>query len=178
MPGRLPPSARLALPAVVAALAAPAADAAEPSGCSPAGTGRAAIECAIDAVRVAAGRQPLQSRPSLIAAARAHSSDMVERGYFAHESPGGAGPADRARRAGYMRRASAWRVGEVLLWSRGGALTAARAVELWLDSPKHRRILLGRRYRDVGVGLAAGAPAGNPGTLPATTLTVVVGRRR
>ena len=177
MPGRVPPSARLALPAVLAALAAHGTAAADLPPCPPGGTDRAAILCEINAARADAGAGPVRSRPSLGDAAVAHSRDMVERRYFAHESPEGEGPADRARRAGYMRRADSWRIGEVLAWSRGETLTAAAVVELWLDSPPHRRILLSRRYRDVGTGPVGGAPVGDPSVRPATTVTVVFGRR-
>lgn len=174
--GRLPPSAWSALPALVAAIAvhgtATAAD------CPSSATDRAAIVCEINAARAEAGRGPVRSRPSLVEAAQAHSADMVQRSYFAHDSPEREGPAGRARRAGYMRNADEWQIGEVLLWSRGEPLTAAHAVELWLGSPSHKRILLGRRYREVGAGPVAGAPAGNPGQQPATTVTVVFGRRR
>jgi uncharacterized protein YkwD len=177
MPGRIPPSARLALPTVLAALASPGTAAADPPPCQPGGTDRSAIVCEINAARAEAGRGPLRSRPSLADAARDHSRDMVERRYFAHDSPDGEGPADRARRAGYMRHADSWRIGEVLAWSRGQTLTAAAVVELWLGSPSHRRILLSRRYRDVGAGPVDGAPMGDAAVQPATTVTVVFGRR-
>jgi uncharacterized protein YkwD len=178
MPGRFPPSARLALPTLLAALAVVGtAAAADPPNCPPGATDRAAIVCEINAARADAGRALLQSRTSLARAADGHSSDMVARRYFAHESPEGEGPADRALAAGYMRRADAWRIGEVLAWSRGEPLTAAAVVDLWLGSPPHRRILLSRRYRDVGAGPVAGAPLGDPAIQPATTITVVFGRR-
>ena len=178
MPGRFPPSARLALPALVVAIAAPGSSAADPPTCPEGATDRAALVCEINAARADAGRWPLKGRPSLVEAARAHSADMVERRYFAHESPEGEGPADRARRAGYMRHSDTWRIGEVLLWSRGESLTAAHAVELWLESPSHRHVLLSPRYRDVGAGPVPGAPVGEPDDRPATTVTVVFGRRR
>lgn len=174
MPGRLPPSARWAIAVGAAALALPgAAGAACPAGA----TDRAAIVCEVNAARAGAGLAPVRYRPSLAAAARAHAADMVARGYFAHTDPDGDGPAQRARRAGYLDGARSWRLGEVLLWSRGAPLTAAAAVGMWLDSGKHRRVLLSPRYRDIGPGIAPGAPAGDPALLPATTLTVVLGRR-
>jgi uncharacterized protein YkwD len=178
MPGRLPPPARLALPTLLAALAVDGTAAAEPPACPPGATDRAAIVCEINAARAEDGRAPLRSRPALVEAARGHSQDMVARGYFAHDSPEGEGPADRARHAGYMRHADTWRIGEVLAWSRGEALTAAAVVDLWLDSPPHRRVLLSRGYRHVGAGPVAGAPLGEPAVQPATTITVVLGRRR
>jgi uncharacterized protein YkwD len=169
----------LALPALVAALAANGvAFAADPPTCPAAGADPAAIVCEINAARDRAGRAHLRIRPALADAARGHSADMVERRFFAHEAPDGDGPGDRARRAGYMDGADSWRVGEILLWTRGEPLTAERAVELWLGSPSHRRILLSRRYREVGAGPATGAPLGDPSVKPATTVTVLFGRRR
>jgi uncharacterized protein YkwD len=177
MPGRVPPTAGLALPTLLAAFAVNGTAAADPPTCPPGGTDRAAIVCEINAARAAAGRGPVRSRQSLADAARGHSRDMVDRRYFAHDSPEGEGPADRARHAGYMRNADSWRIGEVLAWSRGETLTAAAVVDLWLGSPSHRRILLSRRYRDVGAGPVRGAPIGDPAVTPATTVTVLFGRR-
>jgi len=154
------------------------ASATDPPACPAGGTDRAAVVCEINAARAAVGRAPLRSRSSLTEAARAHSADMVARRYFAHDSPEGEGPADRAWNAGYMRHAESWRVGEILLWSRGAPLTAAGAIGMWLESPSHRRILLSPRYRDVGAGPVPGAPLGDDGAASATTITVDFGRRR
>ena len=49
-------------------------------------------------------------------AAGRHATDMFERRYFSHTSPGGGDLGDRARRAGYAKRTCSWRVGEVLAW--------------------------------------------------------------
>ncbi len=67
--------------------------------------------------------------------------DMVRRGYFAHTSPGGSTPRDRTRRAGYRGT----RIGEMIQFAIGRDATRQRAVRGWLDSPPHRRILLGAR---------------------------------
>jgi uncharacterized protein YkwD len=133
------------------------------------------VVCELNAARAAAGRAAVHSRPSLGEAATGHARDMVERGYFAHESPEGEGVAVRARRAGYTRGARHWRLGEILIWTRGIPLTARAAVQAWLESPGHKRVLLGPRYEDVGVGLVDGAPRSGPG--PATTIAVVFGAR-
>ena len=179
MLGRFPPPARLTILTLLAALAAGGtAAAAEPPACPPGAADRSAVMCEINAARADAGRGLLRYRPSLAEASGAHSADMVARRYFAHESPEGEGPADRAWDAGYMKHADSWRIGEILLWSRGARLTAARAIDMWLDSPSHRRILLSPRYRDVGAGLAPGAPVGDPALASATTVTVTFGRRR
>jgi uncharacterized protein YkwD len=45
--------------------------------------------------------QPLAFNPALIQAARLHSQDMNDQGYFAHISPQGASPGDRISAAGF-----------------------------------------------------------------------------
>lgn len=177
MLGHTPPRVRLALLVLLAAFTADVPAAADPSPCPPGGTDAAALVCELNAARAAADREPLRSRPALERAATRHAADMVERGYFAHGSPGGDNAADRARRAGYLRGAERWRIGEVLIWTRGTPLTAAAAVQAWLGSPAHRRVLLQSRYEDVGAGIVPGAPLGDPATQPATTISVSLGRR-
>jgi len=45
---------------------------------------------------------PVMMRPELRCAARLHSRDMSQRGFFDHVNPDGVGPEDRMRRAGSM----------------------------------------------------------------------------
>ena len=104
----------------------------------------------------------------------AHSADMVRHRYFSHDSLSGAGPADRARRTGYIHGGCSWTVGEVLAWGTARSSTAAAIVRAWLRSPGHRDIILSSRYADAGVGTRAGTPAGHDSGV---TVTVVVGRR-
>ena len=42
-------------------------------------------------------------------------------------------------------------MGENLLWS-SAELNGAAALNVWLNSPEHRAIMLSARWRDVGVG--------------------------
>jgi uncharacterized protein YkwD len=175
--GHIPPRARLALLVLVALAATDGSSASGSPTCPPGGIDRAAIACELNVARAQAGLPPVRARPALERAATAHAEDMVARGYFAHETPAGTGPAERARRAGYLDGAVRWRIGEVLIWSRGTPLTAEAAVTAWLGSPDHRRILLRRAFRDIGVGIAAGAPFGSADAQPATTIAVSFGRR-
>jgi len=175
--GRTPPWVRLALLVLFAVPTVDVAAAAVLPPCPAGGTDHAAVVCELNAARAAAGRGLLRERPSLQRAADAHAADMVARHYFGHDSPEGDNAAVRARRAGYLRAAERWRIGEILIWTRGAPLTAKAAVDAWLASPAHRRVLLQRRYEDVGAGIAAGAPAGDEATLPATTMAVTFGRR-
>jgi len=119
---------------------------------------RDALLCEIARVRTRrdAGRLRLDAQLDL--AAGRHATDMHERRYFSHTSPGGGELGDRARRAGYAKRTCSWRAGEVLAWGVGGRSTAAATVAAWFDSRSHRHILVSRRYSELGVGAVAGTP--------------------
>jgi uncharacterized protein YkwD len=137
---------------------------------------RNALVCEIDRVRARRDLRRLRPNDALDLATARHAADMSERRYFAHVSPGGGELADRARRAGYIKPTCSWRVGEVLAWGVGGRSTAAATVAAWLDSPSHRRILVSRRYSDLGVGTVAGTPYEQYPS--GVTVAAVLGHRR
>jgi uncharacterized protein YkwD len=97
---------------------------------------------------------------------------MVARRFFSHVGPGGATLSVRRRAAGYRGRA----LGEILAWGQGRDASPRAAVRSWLRSTPHRRVLLGRNYRDVGVGVALGNPFGG-GFRRSATYAAVLGRR-
>jgi uncharacterized protein YkwD len=119
---------------------------------------RRALVCEIDRIRAKRDLGRLRDNDQLEKASRRHAADMVQRLYFSHETPGGAGPADRARRAGYVKSSCSWRIGEVLAWGVAGRSTAAATVQAWMDSPDHRHILVSRRYDELGTGMVDGTP--------------------
>jgi uncharacterized protein YkwD len=130
--------------------------------------------CLINAERTDRGLRPLHRDKDLAQAARRQASDMARRNYFSHGTPGGADLGDRLRAAGYGRMQS-WRAGEALGWGTGSRATPAALVAEWLASPEHRHLLLDRGFRELGVGVATGAPRpGNPG-LPGATYAVDFG---
>src|SRR4051794_26834147 len=102
------------------------------------------------------GLAPLRADRRLARAARGHSRDMVRRGYFAHASPAGEHVVGRVRRTGWLSGRHGWWLGENLAWGIGRPGTSAGVVRAWMHSPEHRRILLGRVYRWIGIGVAAG----------------------
>ena len=101
---------------------------------------------------------------------------MVRRKYFSHVTPSGQDLRKRVARTGYLRGAAARARRDDRLGL--GPLRHAR-VELVKDlmlSPVHRRrSSLDRRFRDVGVGLALGAPMDGMGS--GSTLSLNFGRR-
>ena len=117
-----------------------------------------ATVCLINAERKARRLRPLRADRRLRLAARRHAFDMVRRRYFAHVTLGGVGLAQRLKAARYLESQPRWEVGEALAWGSGSRATPRSRVRAWLKSPGHRPILLSKRYREVGIGMAAGAP--------------------
>lgn len=136
---------------------------------------RDAMLCEIERVRERRDIRDLRTNEQLDLAASRHATDMWERRYFSHVSPGGGDLADRARRSGFAKRGCSWMVGEVLAWGVASRSTAAGTVRAWMNSPGHRRILISRRYGQVGIGLQAGTPFDAFPT--GLTAAVVFGRR-
>lgn len=131
-----------------------------------------ALRCLINGVRRAHHLQPVRAERHLRSAAREHAGDMAARDYFGHVSPGGSTMEARVRGAGYLRRVREWWLGEALAWGDGGAGAPQAILRGLLDSPPHRAILLDPAFRDLGIGVARGAPA--PGRSGAGALTVAL----
>jgi uncharacterized protein YkwD len=132
--------------------------------------------CLLNAERRARGLSSLRLSRPLSRAARRHSSDMVGRSYFAHTAPGGPSLVQRVRRNGYLKSAHRWRLGENIAWGASGRSSTEAIVSAWMHSPPHRKAILTRAYRDVGVGVAAGVPSA--GQAGGATYTADFGVRR
>lgn len=98
--------------------------------------------------REAAGLKPLAPDPELTQVARAHSTDMFERGYFAHVSPEGLSPFDRMKDAGVTFRTA------------GENLALAPTLQLahtgLMNSPGHRANILRPEFGRLGIGIMDG----------------------
>jgi uncharacterized protein YkwD len=111
-----------------------------------------AIAAAINSLRRRHGLRPLALAGPLARAGDAHARALAVAGTFTHDWPDGR-PLIRWMpgyypHAGYRR----WTAGENLLWSTGD-LSPATAVSMWLASPPHRRLLLTRSWREIGIGV-------------------------
>ncbi len=116
------------------------------------------------------------SRP-LTAAADAHSRSMTRRGFFAHESANGSAFWKRIRNYYGSKGYTRWSVGENLAW-RSPSTDAATTLQMWLNSPPHRKVLLTAKWREIG--LSAVSVASAPGVyngLPVTVITADFGVR-
>jgi uncharacterized protein YkwD len=105
----------------------------------------------INQFRAAHGLGPLRVDAKLQRAARAHSWDMLRRGYFAH------GPFAQRIHAFGVRTPT---VGENLAWGSGRLGEANAVLRMWLASPEHRANLLRARFHRVGLGMPVGSFAG------------------
>lgn len=95
--------------------------------------------------RAAAGLGPLEFDDQLRDVARAHSREMFELGYFAHQSPQTGSPFDRLRRAGIAFLVA----GENLAY----APNVRVAHEGLMQSPGHRANILRPAFGRVGIGV-------------------------
>lgn len=121
-----------------------------------------AIDEAIPGRLNADPKQPLAQNATLLRTATAHSQDMINLGYFAHDTPAGLSPFQRMKDAGFLFVTA----GENLAW-RGttGTLNEALTVEnehvdLFVDSAVpgrgHRTTMLEQDFREVGIGIVRG----------------------
>jgi uncharacterized protein YkwD len=112
------------------------------------------------------GLRRLCVHPKLTRAARAHSADMIRKDYFGHGNVG-----RRLKRFGYNWRTYAENIG-------GGSGRYGRPGNVfrrWMNSRGHRSNILGRRFREIGIGAVTGRYKGTRGY---TMYTVDFGRRR
>lgn len=102
--------------------------------------------------RLAAGQRPLQVDMTLVELARMKAQDMIDKGYFAHQSPTYGSPFEMIRAAGIKYLYA----GENL----AGAPMVESAHENLMNSPGHRANILNSNYTKVGIGVVDGGPYG------------------
>jgi len=158
-----------------AVLAAPAAG--ENAATSQQGTLERQLLGQVNSLRAQHGLRPLRLSRPLSAAAKRHSLDMAERGFFSHTSADGTAFWKRIRRFYSAEGFRSWRVGENLVWE-SPALPAADAISMWMKSESHRANLLSPAWREVGISAVRSETA--PGVyrgLPAVIVTADFGAR-
>lgn len=120
---------------------------------------------------------PLRLSAELDRSAGEHSDEMGADGYFAHDSDDGAAFWRRIEQYYPSRDDRYWSVGENLLWSSPSTDPQA-ALQLWMNSPEHRRNILTPRWRQIGVSAVHLASAGGTyNGLPVTIITTDFGVR-
>ncbi len=112
----------------------------------------------LNEIRVAHGLVPLQPDPTLTAAARAHTHEMLSDGYFEHNSANGSAFWKRIEQFYPPKSDGSWSVGENLIWT-AGTLDAKQALATWMASHGHRANILYPKWRQIGVAAAYTADA-------------------
>lgn len=98
--------------------------------------------------RVADHESALSLNQQLTSAAQAKANDMVQKDYWAHNSPDGKTPWTFINAAGYSYQMA----GENLAF---GFDNAGDTISGWMNSPTHRANILNAGYKDVGFGVAS-----------------------
>ena len=96
---------------------------------------------------------PLKWDDSLAALAESHCEDMIDRNFFAHNTPDGKTPFDRMKAAGISYSSA----GENIA---AGQSSPQNVMDSWMNSPGHRKNILNPDFEYIGVGLARGGSYG------------------
>jgi uncharacterized protein YkwD len=97
-------------------------------------------------VRVEAKQKTLTVNRKLMAAAQAHAEDMAARRKMSHTGGDGSSSSERIKAGGYRY----FRAGENIA---AGHLSVDRVMKGWMNSPGHKRNILGG-FSEIGVGCA------------------------
>ncbi len=89
--------------------------------------------------------EPLAMHGALQCAARVHSMDMYERGFFDHTNPDNESPFDRMDRAGYLWRAAGENIAQ-------GYPSVDAVMAGWMSSDGHCANIMSDNYTEIGVG--------------------------
>lgn len=106
----------------------------------------------VNAMRAAAGVQPLILCRPVTKAASDYARVMADRGWFDHTGPDGSEPWDRMTAAGYAYRAA----GENIA---AGQESVAAVMQAWRDSPGHYANIVSKSFTHLGVGRATSKDA-------------------
>lgn len=110
-------------------------------------TGDESFAALLNNVRLETGAGPVRYDARLDRAAQAHADDMIDRDYFAHNSPEGENAYDRIIAQGYSPRA----------WGENIAArqrTEEEALVGWQNSPSHNQMMTAPVFEDFGFALA------------------------
>lgn len=90
---------------------------------------------------------PLSSNIQLEKAAMAHVKDMDQRNYFAHVSPEGNNPEERAKSAGYQGVVKGENLGK-------GYLNSDEVIKAWKNSVSHCKAMMDANSNEAGIGFS------------------------
>jgi uncharacterized protein YkwD len=104
--------------------------------------------------RVNEGLSPFCVHPALAEAARAHSQEMLDKGYFSHRAVGDETLEARLERFGYTFSGySYWAYAENIGQGAGSLGTPNGIFEYWMTSNEHSVNIFNEDFQEVGVGV-------------------------
>lgn len=106
----------------------------------------------VNTERQKSGLKPLKANLELTKVARVKAKDMIDKGYFDHNSPTYGSPFDMMEQFGISYRTA----GENL----AGNQTVEKAHTSLMNSDGHRANILNSGYTEVGIGIVDGGPYG------------------
>lgn len=119
--------------------------------------------CLVNRERTKRGRRALKRHSRLRRAARTFATQLVAERFFDHTAPDGTTMLTRIRHTGYLKgRWRRWSVGENIAYGTGQLATPKAIVAAWMKSPGHRRNILRKRFRQIGLGVTPGDPGDGP----------------
>ena len=101
----------------------------------------------VNVERAKYGLPALKANWELSRVARYKSQDMVNKGYFAHQSPTYGSPFTMMQSFGISYSSAGENIAK-------GQRTPAEVMKSWMNSPGHRSNILNASYTQIGVGLA------------------------
>jgi uncharacterized protein YkwD len=111
---------------------------------------RAAIYSGVSDQRQSCG--VIGDDPRLTAAAQRHADDLaingVEGGHFGSD---GSSPQARILEAGYLKPRN---TSEIIYWGSGSRANPNAAIDMWMQSPPHRAVILDCSFTAVGYAIA------------------------
>jgi uncharacterized protein YkwD len=111
---------------------------------------RKAVLCLLNQERSRHARSRLALSKKLGKAAQAHTDTMVATNCLSHTCQGEPDLEGRIKKSGYLKGAHRWQFAE----NTGCGLSAEAMVANWMASTFHRINILGKKFRDVGIGLS------------------------
>jgi uncharacterized protein YkwD len=121
-----------------------------------------AVACLVNRERSKRSLPALRMSAPLRNAAGRYARLMVAGGFFDHVSPTGSTLRARIAGVGYLSSGT-YALGENIATGSGDLGAPKAIVASWMASPGHRRNILAREFRDVGIGVAAGMPGAADG---------------
>lgn len=99
------------------------------------------------------GLSKLKANTKLAEVAQAKSDDMLENGYFSHNSPNYGSPFQMMQEFGVSYQSAAENIA-------AGQQSAEKVVQDWMNSPGHRRNIMNGELTHIGIGYSTGGSQG------------------